>query len=134
MIIKRKHNKGFSLIEALVAAMILSASTITLGAICSKCIRNSVLSRQYYRAWELLDRQLMLIDYVGLDKFISNNKMRSVIQEENQNYIWEIQIEEYKIKGLYKVDITVKWPADSPKYTISAATMLNAELKQEQEN
>ena len=69
---KFKNTKnGFTLIETIVASTILCGSVLTISAICSKALSNTRLNRQYETALLLVDRQLSLIDYVGIDEFIS---------------------------------------------------------------
>ena len=47
--------RGFTIVEALVAGVILSLSAVALGATVSHCMRSLTLARDYQRAAELLD-------------------------------------------------------------------------------
>ncbi|NQT03238.1 MAG: prepilin-type N-terminal cleavage/methylation domain-containing protein, partial [Planctomycetes bacterium] len=70
-----KNKKAFSLIETLVASAILSGAVLTLGAISTMSLSGTRLNRRYEVAASLLDKQLNLIDYVGIDEFIELGQM-----------------------------------------------------------
>lgn len=120
----KRYKKGFTLIEIVVAAMILSAATITIGAICNKCVRSVKLSQEHEIAWEVLDKQLNIIDYLGLKTFIDADRMAGEIDENEMKYHWQLKLEQRDIDGLYDVDISVSWLNGKAGHMISASTML----------
>ncbi|MCP4258539.1 MAG: prepilin-type N-terminal cleavage/methylation domain-containing protein [Planctomycetes bacterium] len=119
-----KNKKGFSLIETLVASAILSGSVLTLGAISTMAVSGTRLNRQYEVAASLLDKQLNLVDYIGIDEFVDLGQMEGIF-EEYPDYHWEVVTEYQDIDSLYLVSITVSWINGNHPYSISADTMLN---------
>ena len=120
-----KNKKGFSLIETLVASAILSGAVLTLGAISTVSVSNTRVNRRYEVAASLLDKQLNMIDYIGIDEFIDIGQMRGVFEGYEPAYNWEVVTEYQDIDSLYLVTITVSWMDGNRPYSISADTMLD---------
>jgi hypothetical protein len=76
-------------------------------------------------ATALIDKQLSLIDYVGIDEFIELGQMEGVFEESEPEYHWEVDTEYQDIDSLYLVTITVSWVEHNRPYSISANTMLD---------
>ena len=119
-----KNKRGFSLIETLVASAILSGAVLTLGAISTMSVSGTRLNRRYETAASLLDKQLSLIDFIGIDEFIEIGQMEGVFPE-YPDYHWEVVTEYQDIDSLYLVTITVSWIDGNRPYSISADTMLD---------
>ena len=124
MIRNKKNKKGFSLIETLVASAILSGAVLTLGAISTMSVSGTRLNRRYEMAASLLDKQLNMIDYYGIDEFIELGQMEGVF-EGYPDYHWEVVTEYQDIDSLYLVTITVSWADGNRPYSISVDTMLD---------
>ena len=77
----RKIQKGFTLVETIVASTILCGSVITITAICTNALTNTRLNRQYEAALSLVDRQLSLIDYIGIDEFLELGALEGEFDE-----------------------------------------------------
>ncbi len=120
-----KNKKGFSLIETLVASAILSGAVLTLGAISTMSVSGTRLNRRYEVAASLLDKQLNLMDYIGIDEFIDLGQMEGVFEGYEPTYHWEVVTEYQDIDSLYLVTITVSWVDGNRPYSISADTMLD---------
>lgn len=132
-----ERNKGFNLIEALVASVILSGSVLTLAAVSTQAVSGLRLNRQYEIAASLADRQLSLIDYMGIDEFIEQGQSEGVFEEYEPGYHWEVVTKYQEIDSLYLVSITVSWVERNRPYSITVETMLNgvsALLTTEQES
>ncbi len=120
-----KNKKGFSLIETLVASAILSGAVLTLGAISTVSVSGTRVNRRYEVAASLLDKQLNLIDYIGIDEFIDLGQLQGVFEGYEPTYNWEVVTEYQDIDSLYLVTITVSWIDGNRPYSISADTMLD---------
>jgi prepilin-type N-terminal cleavage/methylation domain-containing protein len=120
-----KNKKGFSLIETLVASAILSGAVLTLGAISTMSVSGTRLNRQYEVAASLLDKQLSLIDFIGIDEFIDLGQMEGVFEGYEPTYHWEVATEYQDIDSLYLVTITVSWIDGNRPYSISVDTMFD---------
>ena len=125
MIRKTKNKKGFSLIETLVASAILSGAVLTLGAISTMSVSGTRLNRRYEMAASLLDKQLNMIDYIGIDEFIDIGQLQGDFEGYEPAYHWEVVTEYQDIDSLYLVTITVSWADGNRPYSISADTMLD---------
>lgn len=125
------RKRGFTLVEIVVAAMILSAASITIGAICNKCIRSVKVSKEYEIAWNVLDKQLSTIDYVGLSTYIESDRMAGQIEEDETVYNWQMQVTDHDILGLYKVDMVISWEIAKKPHSVSASTMFFTKKAQE---
>ncbi len=124
--VKAKINKkGFSLIETLVASAILSGAVLTLGAISTMSLSGTRVNRRYETALSLIDKQLSLIDYVGIDEFVELGQMEGDFEEVEPGYHWEVVTEYQDIDSLYLVTITVSWVDGNRPYSLSVDTMLD---------
>jgi hypothetical protein len=121
----RKLARGFNLVEALVATMILSSAVLTLGAIGTNALSGARLHRHYEMAAALIDRQLSLIDQVGISAFIEAGQMEGLVEEFEPGYQWHVTTEYQGVDSLYLVSITMAWVEGSRPYSIVVQTMLN---------
>jgi hypothetical protein len=119
-----KHG-GFNLVEALVATVILSGAVLTLGAIGTNALSGTRLHRHYEVAAALIDKQLTLIDYLGIDQFIEAGQTEGIVEELEPGYVWSVTTEYQGVDNLYLVGITVSWLEGSRPYRVSAQTMLD---------
>jgi prepilin-type N-terminal cleavage/methylation domain-containing protein len=119
-----KNNSGFSLIEVVIAAVLLSMVVIVVCTLSTRSLTAVKNNREYEFAWELLDNQLTLIDSVGIEDFIEAGQLSGSFGEEENNetgHHWQVWITEKEADNLYRVDVTVSWAHGS----VSAATVLN---------
>ncbi|MHC4485650.1 MAG: type IV pilus modification PilV family protein [Planctomycetota bacterium] len=70
MVWAKRNNRGFTLVETVAASAILCGAVLTVGAISTRSLSGTRLNRRYEMATALIDKQLSLIDYVGIDEFI----------------------------------------------------------------
>jgi len=117
---------GFTLAEVIVASVILCAAVITLSAITTRCLGNTKLNREYELAWELLDRQLAVIDYMGVDEFIKQGIMEGDFENTAPGYRWEVETSQLDYDNLWQLDVTITWESRKREHKISAGTMLNS--------
>ena len=124
---REKYRAGFTIAEAIVASMILAASVLVLCGICTRSLSNSRESRQRELAWDLLDRQLRLIDYTGIDEFIEQGIMEGQFKGEEEKYRWEVETSQLDIDSLWQVDVKIFWDQSGRQRSVSATTMLNGQ-------
>ena len=125
MALTRKNNKGFTLVETIVASTILCGAVLTVGAISTASLSGTRLNRRYEMAASLIDKQLSLIDFVGIDEFIELGQMEGDFAEFEPAYHWEVATEYQDIDSLYLVTITVSWVDRNRPYSLSVDTMLD---------
>ncbi len=120
-----KIRKGFTLVEIVVASIILSGSVLALGAVSTRCLIGTRLNRQYETAVALADKQLRMIDYMGVEVFNESGQTQGRFEEFEPGYDWEVFTEYREIDNLYFVNITVSWVERNRPRSISIDTMLN---------
>ena len=125
MVWAKRNNRGFTLVETVTASAILCGAVLTVGAISTRALSGTRLNRRYEMATALIDKQLSLIDYVGIDEFIELGQMEGVFEGVEPEYRWEVVTEYQDIDSLYLVTITVSWVEHNRPYSISANTMLD---------
>jgi hypothetical protein len=116
---------GFNLVEAMVASVILSGAVLALGVVSTNALTDTRLNRHYEVAASLIERQLNLIDYAGIDQFIEMGQMEGVVEELEPGYRWEVTTEYQGTDNLYIVVITVTWIERKRPYHVTVQTMLN---------
>jgi Tfp pilus assembly protein PilV len=122
---KRSHPGGFNLVEALVATMILSGAVLTLGAIGTNALSSTRLHRHYEVAASVIDKQLSLIDYMGIDAFLQAGQTEGIEEDFEPPYQWTVATEYQGTDDLYLVTITVTWLEGIRPYSVTAQTMLD---------
>jgi prepilin-type N-terminal cleavage/methylation domain-containing protein len=126
MRIRTKRNKrGFTLVEMIAASSILSGAVLVLVAITTRSMTGTRLNRQYETAASIIERQLSLLDYVGIDEFIELGRADGVVEDLEPGYHWEVTTEYQGIDSLYLVTITVTWIERNRPYSVSVQTRLN---------
>ncbi len=118
------HPRGFSLVETIIAGMILSGAVLTLGAISTNALTDTGLNRHYATAAALIDKQLNLIDYIGVDQFIETGQMDGMEQVE-PGYQWHVTTEYQGTDSLYMVTITMTWAEGRRMHNLTVQTMLD---------
>jgi len=130
MIEREKQNKrGFTLVEMILASIILCGAVLALGAISTQSLSGTRLNRQYEVASALADRQLSLIDYIGVDNFIEFGQMEGEFKQFEPGYHWEVTTKSMGVDNLYLVNITVSWVDRNRPYSISVDTRFDGKGK-----
>ena len=136
--IKSGNNKGFSLIEMIVASIILSLAVVSVCAVSTKSMTAVRANRDYEVAWDLLDRQLTVIDYAGIEEFLNEGQMEGHFGDEDTegSHYWSAKCEEGEYDYLYNVKLTVSWGPENAPRSISVTTVLNGsgtEIEEDEE-
>lgn len=112
---------GFNLLETILASSLLAGAAMTIGALSSRSIQAVRLDQQTERAWELADMQLKLIDAYGVSGFQKLGQYAGLFQQDN-NYSWQLNIQELEVPYLFSVEITVSWQSGSKVHSIRCQT------------
>jgi len=121
----RKNTKGFTLVEVITAAIILCGVAMIAGAIGTRALVGTRLNRRYETAALLADKQLTLIDYVGIDSVVEMGGLDGDAEEAGDSYHWEMALEYQEIDNLYLVTITVAWVEANHPYSLVVDTMFD---------
>ena len=127
MIHRRTHSgSGFSLVETIVAAVVLSGVVVTVGAISSRALISTRLNREYEAAASLIDRQLTMIRYAGVDQLVdAGGTLEGQVDDVPPGYHWAAAAAYEGIDALYRITLTVTWANQGKAYMMSAETQLN---------
>ena len=110
-------NEGVSLLETVIAAAILAGSVMTVCGLSAKGLRSIRLNQEYEKAWDYLDRQLVLIDTAGVSILSEGTSASGQFESfGDRTWQWTAQAEESELTGLYDVIVQVEWmSAGKPK-------------------
>jgi uncharacterized protein YlxP (DUF503 family) len=122
---KITDSRGFSLVETLIAGAILSATVLVVIAVSTISMSTTRLNRQYETAASLIDKQLSLIDFIGIDDFIDAGTLQGDFEGYEPAYHWIAETEYQDIDSLYLVTITVAWMDRNRPYSLTVETMLD---------
>lgn len=121
-----KHRKqGFTLVEVIASSVILCAAVMIVGSIATRALIGTRLNRRYETAASLADKQLGLIDYVGIDAVSEMGEMEGELEEAGDTYQWRIETEYQEIDNLYLVTATVNWVEANRPYSLIVDTMFD---------
>jgi len=125
-----KNNKGFTLLEVLVAFSILAITLAVLFRVHAQGSRSTQLSSQYVKATLIAQSQLANAKLIRTELGETDGLV-------DDYFIWKLNTHEYygdeelsnsetiaidnKTK-LEKIDISVSWPKNNPKRTITLTT------------
>jgi hypothetical protein len=121
----KRNKKGFTLVETVTASAILCGAVLTLVAITTRSLTGTRLNRQYEIAASIIEKQLSLLDYIGIDEFIELGRADGMVEDFEPGYHWEVSTEYLGIDSLYLVTITVTWIERNRPYSISVQTRLD---------
>jgi prepilin-type N-terminal cleavage/methylation domain-containing protein len=127
----KRQTKGFTLVEVIAASVILSGAVMLVGTIGTQAMMGTGLNRRYEMAASLVDKQLSLIDYLGIDAFIESGETEGESEDLGYALHWQVDTEDQEIDGLYLVRITVSWVERNRPYSITVDTMFDGEALDE---
>jgi hypothetical protein len=122
-----RSKKGFTLVEALAASGLLCMAVISLAAGSSRWLNETGLNRQYEMAAALIDKQLTMIDHLGVERFIRSGRTEGEFDEFGPGYHWKVVTASLGVDYLYDVTITITWVRRGRIYSLSADTRLNGQ-------
>ena len=128
----KAKTKGFTLVEVVASSIILCGAVMIVGAIGTQALTGTHLNRRYEMAASLVDKQLSLIDYIGIDSIVEMGQSEGEYEDSGYTYNWKIDTEYQEIDSLYLVTLTVSWVDRNRPYSISVDTMLNGETLSEE--
>jgi prepilin-type N-terminal cleavage/methylation domain-containing protein len=128
----KTKRKGFTLVEVIASSIILCGAVMIVGAISTQALTGTHLNRRYEMAASLADKQLSLIDYIGIDSIVKMGQLEGEYDDASNVYYWKIDTEYQNIDSLYLVTLTISWVDRSRPYSISINTMLEGQTSPEE--
>jgi prepilin-type N-terminal cleavage/methylation domain-containing protein len=132
IMLAKTKTKGFTLVEVIASSIILCGAVMIVGAIGTQALTGTHLNRRYEMAASLADKQLSLIDYIGIDSIVEMGQAEGNCEESGYEYHWKVETEYQGIDSLYLVTLTVSWVDRNRPYSISIDTMLNGKTLSEE--
>ncbi|MHC4949624.1 MAG: type IV pilus modification PilV family protein [Planctomycetota bacterium] len=119
---------GISLLETVVAATILAGSVMTVCGLSAKSLRSVRLNQEYEKAWDYMDRQLVLIDTAGVEVLTEGTSKSGQFESfDGRIWRWTAQAEETELVGLYDVSMQVEWLSAGRLRQIRCQTRLSGQ-------
>lgn len=129
----RRRAKGFTLVEVIAASVILCGAVMLVGRIGTQAMTGTKLNRRYEMAVSVIDKQLSLIDYLGIDTFLESGESEGQSDDLGYAFKWEVQTAYQEIDSLYAVKITVTWVEGKRPHSITVDTMFDGIVPMEEE-
>ena len=126
--LKSRRCAGFSLLEALLASMLLGIAVAALLGVSNHSMAHVTSNSDIDAAWMVLDKALVQVEMTGIEKFIEMDETQGMNEEFHKPFNWEITTTwDSTIGNLYEVDISVTWMSGESMRSIEAQTMMNGE-------
>ena len=125
MKVKTRYPQGFTLVEAILATVILCGAVLAISAVSTRSMSTVQNNRFYEEALSIADRQLTMVDYMGVEDFISLGRDSGSIKAGDLEYFWQIETAEQGIDNLYIVSATVNWLQGGKVFSVGVDTMIN---------
>jgi prepilin-type N-terminal cleavage/methylation domain-containing protein len=124
----RLRNSGFSLIEVMVAAGLLATVTVTVCTLGAKSLASMRVCQEYEKAWDVLDRQMVLLEQIGVANLASRSNLSGVIDDPQSQiqWKWQMNIELLDVEELYALTLTVEWISEGKVRRVQCDTRLRA--------
>ena len=118
----RRSPRAFTIVEALIAGMILAISAAVIGTGVSQAVKVRAQGRDAQQAAELLDRLMTKIDLLGPARLLVEGPTQGRIAG---RFEWSAQIEEPLIGDLYTISLELRWAGPTGNRRVRAHTLLN---------
>jgi type II secretory pathway pseudopilin PulG len=115
---------GFTLVEALLAAMILALAGVVIASTLGRAYGSLADARDSRRAAALLDEVLVKVDTIGPQRVQAEGLRSGAFEGADARFSWELDIASEAETDLYKVAASVSWRGSSGPRTLRAETLL----------
>ena len=125
---RQRHRKGFTVVEALAAGVILAISAAVIGTSVSQALASLQLARDYQLAAELLDATLTKIDLIGPVRLVWEGPTEGQFPPPLDRFTWQADIDARLEGSLYEVTVRILWQTATGQRSVQAQTLLNDPL------
>ena len=120
----RKTAPGFTLVETLVASLILAIGAVVICSLGYRCTTNTRRGMEYEQAYRLLDESLEKVLTADIAELAKKQTMEGDFGERYPLYKYLLYIEPTPHNGLYEVTATVTWQVNTQQYSVKTTTLL----------
>ncbi|MDH4202942.1 MAG: hypothetical protein OEV87_08610 [Phycisphaerae bacterium] len=121
----KSNRRSFTLIETIAAALVLGLSVVVLAGISVNSLRTARSIMINEQAWDLADRQLIMVDFIGVRNYLLSGPSQGTFEGEGTTFVWMLRISETTLDFLYDVTVTVDWMEQQRHKQIEAKTRLS---------
>lgn len=95
-----------------------------------RSLRSVRLNQEYEKAWDYVNRQMVLIDEAGVAALQEAGGTLGGQFESNDGRMWKwsAQVKETEIEGLYDVFVSVEWPSSARIRKVTCQSRLAGEM------
>ena len=117
MILGTGRSKGFTLVEVMVSVTILSVCLALILSSFTKSIRAAELSRNYFKAGLLLEKNIFEI----YNSEITPGRSSGVFNDPDSRFSWDTDVRESGEDSLKEIDLKVLWKEKNNEKDISVS-------------
>jgi type II secretion system protein I len=117
--------RGMTLIEVLVASVLLGVGVVGLVSVASLAMRNQQRTEQRASALYLAQEKLAEVELIGPHIWMLGHPTRGAQEREGVAYEWTTQIEQLAVGELFSILVDVRWSGPVGGGTIELETWLN---------
>lgn len=119
--------RGISLLETLLASALLGGVIMTACGLSAGSLRAVRLNQEYEKAWDYIERQLTLIELVGVQAIQQAGQTGGQFESlDGRIWHWDVQIIETGITSLYEVVIRLQWDQGGRRRQVACRTRMTA--------
>jgi prepilin-type N-terminal cleavage/methylation domain-containing protein len=121
----RYSSSGFTLVEVLIAGVILGLAVAVMGTAVSRGYAALAEARDERHAAILLDDLLTKVDMLGPARVASEGPREGKFDGADERFSWSVDIENRPQGHLYDVTATLTWKSGAREKSVSIHTYLN---------
>lgn len=125
MIIRNRKLKSFTLIEALVASVLLGVGVVGLISAATLGMRNQRRVQQRAKAMYMAEELMSQVDMTGAHLFLLGHETNGTEERGDAVYEWRIDIEQQSTGELFSVKVVVDWHEGNCEGNVELSTLLN---------
>jgi len=118
----RNRCRGFTLVEALCAGVVLALGATMISTGVSHALASATAARDKRHAAMLLDEVLTRIDVIGPQRLSTQGPTEGRIAD---RFHWRAEIDKVDLGGLYEVEAVVEWDTPRGPRSVSAQTRIH---------
>jgi prepilin-type N-terminal cleavage/methylation domain-containing protein len=124
----RHHQQGFTLVEMIVAAILLVVGVVAALACIGAATRSTSLAAEYTTAALLAQQRLAEIE--AQPDQLSSGDQQGDFGEAFPGYTWHQTVETTDLSGLVRVTLTIEWPSGATRRSAQFVTYEQTQTQQ----